>query len=109
MNVYAAITWFYVQDGEQKRPVEQSGFEGLVSEGIIGTATLVWQEGMAFLCRGGGTSADGRFRDGSPGSGGSAAKLHCQTEQEGLETLLSYEHTLTRQRTRKEIACKSIH
>ncbi len=103
------MTWSYVQDEEQKRPVEQSGFEGLVSEGIIGTATLVWREGMAALCSGGGTSADGRFRDGNPGSGGSAAEPHCQREQEGLETLLSYEHTMTRQPTRKEIPCKCTH
>ncbi len=103
------MTWSYVQDAEQERPVERSEFEGLVNEGIIGTATLVWQEVMAISRSGGGTSADSRFRDGSPGSGGGAARLYCQREREGLETLLSYEHTMTRQPTRKEIPCKCIH
>jgi hypothetical protein len=40
-------SWYYVRDGEQKGPVEQSEFESLVSEGTIGAGTLVWQEGMA--------------------------------------------------------------
>lgn len=40
-------SWYYVQDGERKGPVEQSEFESLVSEGTIEAGTLVWQEGMA--------------------------------------------------------------
>ena len=38
--------WYYVQDEEQKGPVEQTEFEGLVSQGTIEAGTLVWQEGM---------------------------------------------------------------
>ena len=41
-----ATSWYYVQNGERKGPVEQSEFESLVSEGTIEAGTLVWQEGM---------------------------------------------------------------
>jgi len=38
---------YYVQGEEQEGPVEQSEFEGLVSEGTIEAGILVWQEGGA--------------------------------------------------------------
>ena len=35
-------SWYYVQDGDRKGPVEQSEFESLVSAGTIEAGTLVW-------------------------------------------------------------------
>ena len=41
------MTWYYVQGGERKGPVEHSDFERLVLERAVRERTLVWREGMA--------------------------------------------------------------
>lgn len=41
------MAWYYALNNEQKGPVEQSGFDALVQQGVVNTTTLVWREGMA--------------------------------------------------------------
>lgn len=41
------MSWYYANQGQQSGPVEDSIFEDLVRQGVIGPATLVWREGMA--------------------------------------------------------------
>jgi hypothetical protein len=41
------MTWYHVQDGAPKGPLQQPEFETLASEGTIEARTLVWQEGVA--------------------------------------------------------------
>lgn len=41
------MTWYYVQEGQRKGPLEASEFEELVRQGTIQPGTMVWREGMA--------------------------------------------------------------
>jgi hypothetical protein len=41
------MSWYYVQDGEAKGPVEQEQFEALVRDRVIHAGTMLWREGMA--------------------------------------------------------------
>lgn len=40
------MNWYYVENGERKGPVQDSGLGTLVEQGAIGEETLVWHEGM---------------------------------------------------------------
>ena len=41
------MDWYYAVGGEQKGPVSEEAFQGLVQQGIVTPQTLVWREGMA--------------------------------------------------------------
>jgi uncharacterized RDD family membrane protein YckC len=40
-------TWYYVEDGQQQGPFDEVQFRQLVTDGRIGTDTLVWNETMS--------------------------------------------------------------
>ena len=40
------MTWFYVENGEQRGPVTEEELDALVKRGAINLQTLVWREGM---------------------------------------------------------------
>lgn len=39
--------WYYMEDGQQRGPVLESGLEALRREGKVNSETFVWREGMA--------------------------------------------------------------
>src|SRR5262245_45858506 len=41
------MPWFYAKSGQQAGPIDDLELERLIREGTIGSATLVWREGMA--------------------------------------------------------------
>jgi uncharacterized RDD family membrane protein YckC len=41
------MTWYYANGGQQQGPVTEAEFAALVKSGVIGPATLVWNEGMS--------------------------------------------------------------
>jgi len=41
------MSWHYVENGQQKGPVQDVDIERLIAAGAIGPETLVWREGMA--------------------------------------------------------------
>ncbi len=41
------MSWYYVEQNEQRGPADQAQLERLVQQGVITGATLVWREGMA--------------------------------------------------------------
>jgi GYF domain 2 len=42
-----SMSWYYERGGEPVGPVSEAEFSGLIAEGSITPATLVWREGMA--------------------------------------------------------------
>ncbi len=41
------MTWYYVEHGERKGPLEEAQFQQLADAGVIAPETLVWREGFA--------------------------------------------------------------
>ena len=41
------MPWFYAKSGQQVGPIDDLELDRLIREGAIGSATLVWREGMA--------------------------------------------------------------
>ena len=46
-NLYQPMKWFYVENGQQSGPVEESQLAELIQSGKLRGDTLVWREGMA--------------------------------------------------------------
>lgn len=40
------MAWYYIKDGEQKGPVDETEFESLRISGVVGGDTMVWKKGM---------------------------------------------------------------
>lgn len=39
------MTWYYVQDGERRGPVDDDALEALIQQGVLGPDSLVWRAG----------------------------------------------------------------
>jgi hypothetical protein len=74
-------SWFYASEGEQQGPFSETRFRELIAEGMVGSDTLVWANGMSEWVRAG--DVPGLLRD-SAQRERSAARLNPSFAADGV-------------------------